>query len=90
MSHHYGAAKSYDKFWSYRPHDEILSGAKFDAEADFDVHLAVARPKPHRIGKTQSFDPKFSPKKIFGDEKLNVRNLPKHVLAKFRADRSLI
>ena len=26
-----------------------LSGAKFDEEADFDVHSAVGPPKPHQI-----------------------------------------
>ena len=28
-----------------------LSGAKFDAEADFDVSSAVAPPKPHQINE---------------------------------------
>ena len=26
-----------------------LSGAKFDVEADFDFHSAVAPPKPHQV-----------------------------------------
>ena len=30
-----------------------LSGAQFDAEADFDVRSAAAPPKPHQIDKKQ-------------------------------------
>ena len=36
-----------------------LSKAKFDAEADFDVHSAVAPPKPHQIGQKLIFRSKF-------------------------------
>ena len=32
-----------------------LSRAKFDVEADFDVRLAVGRPKPRQIGKKRNF-----------------------------------
>ena len=32
-----------------------LSGAKFDADADFDVRSAVAPPKPHQIDETLIF-----------------------------------
>ena len=35
------------------------SGAKFDAEADFDVHSAVAPPKPHQIGEKLIVRSKF-------------------------------
>ena len=31
-----------------------LSGAKFDAEADFDVRFAAARPNPRQISKKQT------------------------------------
>ena len=31
-----------------------LSRAKFDAEADFDVRLAVGRRKPHLLGEKQN------------------------------------
>ena len=32
-----------------------LSGAKFDEEADFDVHSAVGPPKPHQIDENLTF-----------------------------------
>ena len=32
-----------------------LSKAKFDAETDFDVRLAVRRPKPRLLGEKQNF-----------------------------------
>ena len=32
-----------------------LSRAKFDVEADFDVRLAVGRPKPHLLGEKRNF-----------------------------------
>ena len=32
-----------------------LSGAKFDAEADFDVRFAAARPNPRQISEKQNF-----------------------------------
>ena len=63
--------------------------AKFDAERDFDVRFVVARQNPRQISKKQNFSSeKFTENKIFGVEKCNVRNRPKRVLAKFRADRN--
>ena len=35
-----------------------LSGTKFDAEADFDVFLAVAPQKPHQVDKKMISDTK--------------------------------
>ena len=32
-----------------------LSGAKFDAQDDFHVHFAVARPNPRQINEKQKF-----------------------------------
>ena len=32
-----------------------VSEAKFDVEADFDVHLAAGRPKPHLVGEKRNF-----------------------------------
>ena len=32
-----------------------LSRAKFDVEADFDVRLAVGRPKPRLLGEKRNF-----------------------------------
>ena len=66
-----------------------VSGAKFDAEDDFEVRLALAPPKLGQIDQKQN----FRSKKIrrfffFGVEKSNVRNRLKRVFPKFRADRS--
>ena len=36
-----------------------LSGAKFDAEADFDVRFAAARPNPRQISEKQNFRPEI-------------------------------
>ena len=41
-----------------------LSGAKFDPEADFDVHFAVACQNPRQIGRKQKF-----PSEIFAEKK---------------------
>ena len=41
-----------------------LSRAKFDAEADFDVHFAAARPNPRQISEKQNFRPEMFAKKI--------------------------
>ena len=39
-------------FWSYRPQDKcIYTVAKFDAESDFEIRLAVARQKPDQINE---------------------------------------
>ena len=66
-----------------------LSGAKFDAQDDFDVHFAVARPNPRQISKKRNFQSEiFAEKKNFGVEKSNVRNRLKRVLAKLRTDPS--
>ena len=66
-----------------------LSRAKFDEQADFDIRSAVARPKPRQMGEKQNFRSDFFGRKFFfGVEKRNVRNRPKRVLAKFRANRS--
>ena len=54
-----------------------LSGAKFDAEADFDVRSAVAPPKPYQIdqklifrseifAETNFSAPKFQPPSVAG------------------------
>ena len=43
-----------------------LSGAKFDAEADFDVRFAAARPNPRQISEKQNFRSEiFAKKKIW-------------------------
>ena len=42
-----------------------LSRAKFDVEADFDVRLAVGRPKPRLLGEKRNFRSKNFAKKIF-------------------------
>ena len=67
---------------------KAVSGAKFDAESDFEVRLAVAPPKSIKnyeklISETEKF-PIF----FFGVKKSKVANLPKRALPKFRADRS--
>ena len=47
-----------------------LSGAKFDAQNDFDVHFAVARPNPRQIDEKQNFRSEiFARKKVFGVKK---------------------
>ena len=61
-----------------------VSGAKFDAEDDFEVRLALAPPKPGQIDKKLNFVDFF----FFDVEKSNVRNRLKRVFPKFRADRS--
>ena len=67
------------------------SKAKFHAESDFDVRLAVDRPKPSEIcKKTNLLVPKICQNKNFGVEKRNVGDHPKRVLAKFRADRNQV
>ena len=43
-----------------------LSGAKFDAEADFDVHFAAARPNPRQISDKRNIRSEFC---FFGVEK---------------------
>ena len=68
-----------------------LSKAKFDEQADFEVHLAVALQKPRQIDKKRDFrSENFAETKNFGVEKGNVQNLLKRILAKFRADPSHI
>ena len=42
-----------------------LSRAKFDVEADFDVRLAVGRPKPRLLGEKQNFRSKIFAEKNF-------------------------
>ena len=68
---------------------KAVSGAKFDAESDFEVRLAVALPKSIKnyeklISETEKFPIFF----LFGVKKSKVANLPKRALPKFRADRS--
>ena len=41
-----------------------LSRTKFDVEADFDVRLAVGRPKPSLLGEKRNFR-----SKMFGEKK---------------------
>ena len=65
-----------------------LARAKFDEQVDFDIRLAVARPKPHQIGEKQNFRSEIFADFFFGVEKLNVRNRLKRILAKFRGDPS--
>ena len=61
-----------------------VSGAKFDAEDDFEVRLALAPPKPGQIDKKLNFRSKKNRRFFFFDvEKSNVRNRLKRVLAKF-------
>ena len=42
-----------------------LSGAKFDAEADFDVRSGVALSKPHRIDEKLMSETKKNPNRFF-------------------------
>ena len=42
-----------------------LSGAKFDAEADFDVRFAAAPPNPRQISEKQNFRSEIFTEKIF-------------------------
>ena len=67
-----------------------LSGAKFDEEADFDVHSAAGPPKPHQIDEKLIFQSENFADFFFGVEKSKVANLPKRALPKFRADRSQV
>ena len=67
-----------------------LSGAKFDEEADFDVHSAAGPPKPHQIDEKLIFRSENFADFFFGVEKSKVANLPKRALPKFRADRSQV
>ena len=67
-----------------------LSGAKFDAESDFEVRLAVAPQKHCKNNKKLIFDPKISPTNFSHVEKLNVGDRLKRVLAKFCAKRSQV
>ena len=66
-----------------------VSGAKFDAESDFEVRFAVA---PQEAG--QNSEKLIFRSKIFADlfladvEKWNVGDCLKRVLAKFEANRS--
>ena len=46
-----------------------LSGTKFDAEADFDVRFAAARPNPRQISETQNFRSEIFAEHFFGVEK---------------------
>ena len=60
------------------------SGAKFDAEDDFEVRLALASPKPGKIDQKQNFRSKKNRRFFFFDvEKSNVRNRLKRVFSKF-------
>ena len=46
-----------------------LSRAKFDVEADFDVRLAVGRPKPRLLGEKRNFRSKmFAGKKFWASK----------------------
>ena len=64
------------------------SRAKFDAEPDFDVRLAVAPPKPDQIMEKLIFrSENFAENKKIDAEKRNVRDRLKRVLAKFEANR---
>ena len=46
-----------------------LSGAKFDAEADFDVRFAAARPNPRQISEKRNFRSEiFAEKKILASK----------------------
>ena len=51
------------------------SGAKFDAESDFEVCFAVAPQKPCQICEKLIFDPKISSKKKWR-RKMECRELP--------------
>ena len=48
-----------------------VSGTKFNVEAEFDVHLAVAPHKPHQIDQTMvcQYNIFFARKNVFGAEK---------------------
>ena len=46
-----------------------LSRAKFDAEADFDVRLAVGRQKPSLLGEKRNFRSENFAEFFFGVEK---------------------
>ena len=62
------------------------SKAKFDVEADGEVHLRLNSQKPDEKRKKLFFsDRQISQNKIFGVEKWNVGDGLKRVLAKFEA-----
>ena len=65
-----------------------VSKAKFDEEADFEVHSAVARQKPRQISEKQKFRSKSFVENLFCVETRNIGNRLKRVLAKFCADPS--
>ena len=68
-----------------------VSRAKFDEEADFDVHSAVDPPKPHQIDEKTNFSiEKLAANFFFGVEKSKVTNLPKRALPNFRANWSQV
>ena len=68
-----------------------VSRAKFDAESDFEVHLAVAPQKPCQSSeKTILSTRKIRRLFLFGVEKRNVGDRLKRALAKFEANRSYV
>ena len=50
-----------------------VSGAKFDAESDFDVHLAIARQKPGQICKKLFFWSEYFAVFFFRRRKIKCR-----------------
>ena len=59
---------------------EAVSRAKFDAESDVEVRLAIAPPKPAE--KLVSEAENFSGEKQIGVKKSKVANFPKRALPK--------
>ena len=49
-----------------------LSGAKFDAEADFDVRSAVGPPKPHQIDEKPTFRSENFAGNVFRRRKIEI------------------
>ena len=69
-----------------------LSGAKFDAEADFDVRFSVDRPNPCRINRKQNFSSENFAENVFSASKMKRRELSETRFGKVlsRSESSLI
>ena len=52
-----------------------VSGAKFDAEADFEVCLPLVAPKPCKNNEKRFFNPKLSSNKFFWRREMKRREL---------------
>ena len=67
---------------------KAVSKAKFDAESDFEVRLAVAPPKSIQNDQKLISEPEKNRKNNFFVKKSKVANVPKRALPKFRGDRT--